>query len=211
MIQRDEHPYLRKPEPYLKKTEPRGSILYALLRPYLRKGDKILDSGCGFSPLAETLIAMGYKVTGFDINAEAIAHLKNTQPLGDWWCASYEEVRPSGHTILLLLGAGAAWNGEDFHNYLVRTLMKNKIRIVFMEMADTLQEHPRDEGYKNVQDTLRERHYHEVYSGSYESGMAGPASTRTYNIFARAQMVYTPEEEAQIKDRLRQLGYMGDS
>ncbi len=203
--------YLRKPEPYLKKTDPRGSILFALLRPYLRRDDRILDSACGFSPLAENLLAHGYKITGFDINAEVIAHLKKTQPRGDWHSVAYDEADFTGYTILLLLGAGIAWNGADFHNYLKRTREKNRIRLVFMEMADSIKTHPRDEGYKNVLDTLRERKYHEVNSGSYESGMEGPASTRTYHIFARAQTAYTPEEEAQIKDRLRQLGYMGDS
>ncbi len=204
-----EYPYLRKPEPYLKKTEPRGSILFALLRPYLRKGDRILDSGCGYSPMAVNLLAHGYGITGFDIHAEAIAHLKNNQPGGDWRCISYNEANFTDHTILLLLGAGAAWNGADFYDYLIRTLAKNGIRLVFMEMALTAQEHPRDEGYKNVLDTLRERKYHKVYAGSYESGMEGPASTRTYNILARAQTAYTPEEEARIKERLRRLGYMG--
>lgn len=123
----------------------------------------------------------------------------------------YEEADFTGYTILLLLGAGIAWNGADFYDYLIRTLSNNRIRFVFMEMADTVQDHPRDEGYKNVQDTLMERKYHEVYAGHYESGMEGPASSRTYNIFARAQTAYTPEEEAQITERLRQLGYMGDS
>ncbi len=203
-----EHPYLRKPEPYLKKTEPRGSILFALLRPYLRRDDRILDSGCGYAPMAENLLAHWYRITGFDINAEVIAHLKKTQPLGDWHSVAYDEADFTGYTILLLLGAGVAWNGKDFQNYLNRTLSTNWIRLVFMEMADTVQEHPRDEGYKNVKDALIERHYHEVFSGSYESDMGGPASTRTYNIFARAQTAYTPEEEEQIKERLRQLGYM---
>ncbi len=203
-----EHPYLRKPEPYLKETEPRGRILFSLLRPYLRKGDQIMDSACGFSPLAENLIAHGYAVAGFDINAEAIAYLKNTQPLGDWHCASYEEVRHAGYDILLLLGAGAAWNGKDFHDYLVRTLNKNRFRLVFMEMALTPNTHPRDEGYQYALDKFIARQYQEIYTGSYESGMEGRASTRTYNILMREQTVYTPEEEDKIKDRLRQLGYM---
>ena len=203
--------YLRKPEPYLKKTEPRGSILFALLRPYLRKGDKILDSGCGYSPMAENLLAHWYRITGFDIDAEVIAHLKKTQALGDWHCVTYDEADFTGYTILLLLGAGAAWNGEDFHNYLKRTREKNRIRLVFMEMAHSTKTHPRDEGYINALATFKENGYDEVYSGTYESGLEGQASTRTYNILARSQTAYTPEEEERIKDRLRQLGYMGDS
>ena len=183
----NEYPYLRKPEPYLKKTEPRGSILFALLRPYLRKGDRILDSGCGYSPLAEHLLGKGHEMTGFDVNAEAIAHLKNTQPQGDWHWSSYEKARPEGYDILLLFGANDVWNSEGFHNYLIRTLNKNRFRLVFMEMALTLNTHPRDEGYQNALDTLMERKYHEVYTGSYESGMRGPASTRTYNILTRTE------------------------
>lgn len=195
-------------EPYLKKTEPRGSILYALLRPYLRKGDRVLDSACGFSPLAKHLLKAGLKITGFDINEEAIIYLHRTHPKGSWHCSSYEEARPKGYDILLLLGANAAWNGEDFHNYLIQTITKNRIRLIFMEMAYTLQAHPRDEGYQNALDTLMENSYHEVYAGTYESGMGGRATTRSYNILARAQTAYTPEEEEQIKERLKQLGYM---
>ncbi len=176
------HPYLQKPEPYLKKTEPRGSTLVSLIKPYLREGDKVLDSGCGYSPMADTLLALGYGVTGFDIHPDAIAHLKNKQPRGEWWCIPYEEINFTGYTVLLLLGAGDAWNGEDFHDYILRTITQNKIRLILLEMAYTIKTHPREKGYFHALDTLIESGYHMIKAGLYDSGMVGRASSRIFDI-----------------------------
>ena len=182
-----DHPYLRKPEPYLMKTELRGKKLFALIRPHLMKGDRILDSGCGYSPMADLLLASGYGVTGFDINAEVVAHMKNHQSRGEWWCIPYEEATFTGYTVLLLLGAGASWNGEDFHDYLLRVITQNQIRFIFMEMAHSLRILPRHEGYNYALSILQERGYHQIDAGYYESGMDGLAATRTYNIFTRIE------------------------
>ncbi len=181
----DEHPYLRKPEPYLKKTELRGHILFALLKPHLRKGDRVLDSGCGYSPMAENLLVRSYDLTGFDINPDVIAYLKNERPRGNWWCRPYSEIDFIGYTVLLLLGAGRAWNEEDFHEYVLRTITQNKIRLVVLEMAHSLKEHPRVEGYNHAISTLLEKGYEVVDSGSYESGMDGQAAFRMFDILLR--------------------------
>ncbi len=182
-----EYLYLRKTEPYLKKTEFRGRILFDLLKHCLRKGDRVLDSGCGYSPMAESLLSSGYEVTGFDIYSDAIAYLNNTHPAGYWWCIPYQATSFTGFTVLLLLGAGGAWNGKDFHDYILRVITQNRIRLVMLERAHSLKEHPRVEGYNHALSSLLERGYGVVASGSYESGMDGQAAFRIFDILMRRE------------------------
>ena len=180
-----EYPYLRKTEPYLKKTEFRGRILFDLLKQCLRKGDRVLDSGCGYSPMAELLLSSGYEITGFDIYPDAIAYLNKNQPGGCWWCIPYKATGFTGFTVLLLLGASKTWNEEDFHEYILRTITQNRIRLIVLERAHSLKEHPRVEGYNHAISTLLKRGYVVVDSGSYESGMDGQAAFRIFDILMR--------------------------
>ena len=178
-----EYTYLRKPEPYLRKTEPRGAILFDLIRPHLREGDRILDAGCGYSPMATHILEIGHRITGFDINPEPIDHLKQKHTRGEWICTMYEKASFKGYTVLLLLGANDAWNGEDFKDYVLRAVTQNPIRLVLLEMARARAQ-PRVRGYNSALNVLLEMGYHLVDSGGYESGM-DRASTRIFDILER--------------------------
>lgn len=196
--------YLRKPEPYLKKTEPRGKILFARIRPHLWEGDKFLDSGCGYSPMAAHILEANHKITGFDIYPEAIDYLKQKIPSGDWHCTPYEKAHFKGYTVLLLLGASDAWNMEDFYDYVIRTITQNQIRLIFLELAKGRTDIPegdnmlimqtnspeipqRVKGYNHALNILLKRGYRRLDSGHYDSGIGGAPSSRIYAILSRAR------------------------
>lgn len=53
---------------------PSSLDLFPVIYEYLKQGDKILDIGCGFGKISLQLAALGYSVTGIDINVEAIEY-----------------------------------------------------------------------------------------------------------------------------------------
>lgn len=51
----------------------------------LPPGGRVLDAGCGSGwPVAATLLARGFRVTGVDASPRLLAHARETLPDGDW-------------------------------------------------------------------------------------------------------------------------------
>lgn len=124
---------------YLKEEKVRGKFLFDLLQPYLQPSDTVLDVDCGYSPMAELFIKGGYRLFGFDVNAEPIAYLKRTQPQGDWHIQPDSMANYSGCTVFLLLGVTTPLYpiySSTYLQSLERLLEANRPRVVLAESAD---------------------------------------------------------------------------
>lgn len=66
----------------------RGKILFTTLKPYLNNGDRILDFGCGYSPMAKHLIK-NYELIGIDTDEDCVSYLSLKHPNGTWVSDSF--------------------------------------------------------------------------------------------------------------------------
>jgi len=178
--------------PWLQKTQPRGQILYDLLAPYLKDGDKILDVACGYSPMAKQLIQAGYAVSGFDTDAEVIKALKETYPTGNWIHGSYESLEYRGYTVLVMLGITKTPHSEDnFKDWLRRLIEKNEFHTVLLEVGDAPPEYPRFQLYIHFIKMLMELGYSHVAAGEYDATL-DMVSKRIYSILRPSTDDYLP-------------------
>jgi len=167
---------------YSRKTEPRGKILFDVLKPFLIKGDTILDVDCGYSPLAKHLLENGYSLTGFDVSEIPILHLQRTHPDGKWVTMDDAEAQFRNQSVILLLGVTTPLKPVYSKTYLETTerlLNSNSPRIVLVESADQADQKLHTQICKILtpQHSLKKR-------GQYDAKMI-KATKRHYSIWMR--------------------------
>jgi len=161
--------------PQLKKTEPRGSILFNVLEPYLKNGDKVLDACCGYSPLAKYIINHGCKIIGFDNNLEAIKFLEKEHPSGTWYFLSYKTGKYFSIDVLLLLGVVHFYSTPEFR----RIMHMIHPRIILLETANI----PENiKHYNSMSDFLLSKGYEKSTGGKYDAELEF-ASERTFSLY----------------------------
>lgn len=155
---------------YLRKTEPRGKILFNILKPYLREGDRILDVNCGFSPLASHLLKAGFRVTGFDIHIEIVKHLKKKFSKGCWLNISLEKHLKEYFEVIIILGINALSFTE--------LLSHHQPRLVLLEVVEAEQRYPCHDRYKEAIKFLLENGYHQRKFGKYNAKLERGSARR---------------------------------
>lgn len=73
------------------------------LLPILPSGAHVLDVGCGFGSVSEGLVQRGYRVTGMEINAEALACLESKGIAALNWDLSRPFQMPERFDLILVL------------------------------------------------------------------------------------------------------------
>jgi len=168
---------------YSRKTEPRGKILFDTLKPFLNKGDTILDVDCGYSPLAKHLLENGYSITGFDISQKPIRYLQRTHPKGKWVTMEDSEAQFMNHSVLLLLGVTTplySVYSKTYFETTERLLKLNRPRLILAESADAANQTL----YKQICNLLTSHLYSLKKKGRYDAKMKR-ASKRHYSVWVR--------------------------
>lgn len=172
------------PWPYLMKNEVRSKVLFEALKPHLHDGEQVLDVGCGYSPLAEPLLANEHSIFGFDPNVGCINYLRKNFPQGGWVRSGFRDMPTKFCTVLLLLGISG--NPVAIENFLHRALSVYP-DIVFLDTAicsrkdvtlrDGIPFHNKEERWRKlhnrVVEILLERRYEMKKCGYY----ANPVET----------------------------------
>jgi len=169
--------------PYSRKTEPRGKILFDALKPFLNKGDTILDVDCGYSPLAKHLLENGYSITGFDVSQIPILYLKRTHPNGNWITMEDAEAQFKNYSVLLLLGITTPLYtvySQTYFETTERLLKLNRPRLILAESANGADQ----KLYQQICVLLNNQHYYLNKEGGYDAEMIR-ASKRHYSMWVQ--------------------------
>ncbi len=86
--------YWESPQEAPPATDPLRGERLALLEPYLKAEDRLLDVGCGDGRVLELLHSRHPRAVGVDISWNALREAKQRVPTGRWACAALERELP---------------------------------------------------------------------------------------------------------------------
>jgi hypothetical protein len=152
----------------------RVSILWSAIKDYLREGDTVFDLNCGYSHLTPPLTSLGHKVTGVEINEDAVEWLREHHPNETWIQAdSYAYLKNNEvgrQDILLLLGTShPPMTSEEYQNALSASISQMNPRVILIESGVSDAYKPWVQAYPMTMRTLTKLGYEEKSSGSFDA------------------------------------------
>jgi ubiquinone/menaquinone biosynthesis C-methylase UbiE len=96
-----------------KKLKLRIDRRYKLVQKYIKRGDKILDAGCGFGEWVSYLNGKEYVAAGLDYSETLISRLRNAYPAIDWIYGTIEKIPAPDATFDGIISWGVIEHNED--------------------------------------------------------------------------------------------------
>jgi predicted O-methyltransferase YrrM len=187
------------PWDYLKpENNDRSAILNSIVGPYIEEKESVFDICCGFSPLAQCVLAKQCELVGVDISAEAITYCQQSYPRGTFYVADdAAAVIPGQVDVLIHLGITPGtdrWGVESRTEVgtSMRAIRQTRPRVVFLEAAVEF-----DGGYRKLKalvekldayDLEKEVSYELLGSSSVNPSGASQARRRKLSIYRRRSL-----------------------